>query len=129
MPLRQKQMTFLSGGLAALAALATGGMATAPPDGPVRMSNLVIASITSEGIAGYSVIDSEGFRIGEITEVDSDRRGKARWLHVDLDAGGQAKLASFRGWLDARHQAVKLQLPEDIVVRHAEPDTVSSPSV
>ena len=129
MPLRQKQMTFLSGGLAALAALATGGMATAPPEGPVRMSNLRIASVTSEGIAGYSVVDAEGFRIGEIIQVDSDNSGKARWLHVDLDAGGEVKLASFRGWLDARNQSVKLQLPEDIVVRHAEPDTISSLSV
>ncbi|MDP3740046.1 MAG: hypothetical protein Q8R02_21865 [Hyphomonadaceae bacterium] len=123
MPRRQKQMTCLSSGLVALAALATGGMSSAAPDRPLQMSNL---RITSGGIAGYEVVDVEGARVGEIVQVNTDDRGRARWLRVALDDGGEVTLASFRAMLDSRHETVQLKLPYDLVVRRAEPETLSS---
>lgn len=126
MPRRQKQMTFLSGGLVALAALATGGMSAAAPDSPVQMSNLRIASIATNGISGYEVVDVEGDRVGEVVQVTTDDGGQARWLRVALDDGGEVTVASFRAMLDARHETVQLKLPYDLVVRRAEPETLSS---
>jgi hypothetical protein len=121
MPRRQKQLTCLSSGLLVLAALATGGMSAAPFQEPLRMSNLKV-----QGLAGFEVVDVKGVRIGEIIQIDTDDRGRARWLRVDLDAGGEIRLASFRATLDARRETIMLQLPEDIVVRRAEPETLSS---
>ena len=110
-----------SGVLAGMLAIATGGMAMASPDGPVRMSNLKIS-----GLAGFDVIDSSGVHVGEVISVDTDRRGLARWVNIALDQGGEAKLASFRAWLDAGERKIALQLPEDIVLRRAEAAALNS---
>lgn len=118
---RYAKFAWSSGLLAGALAIATGGMAMAPPDGPVRMSNLKVS-----GLAGFDVIDSGGVHVGEVISVDADRRGRARWVNVALDQGGETRLASFRGWLDAREQTITLQLPEDIVLRHAEAEVPSS---
>jgi hypothetical protein len=112
-----------SGVLAGVLAIATSGMAMAPPDGPVRMSNLKVS-----GLAGFDVVDSGGVHVGEVISVDTDRRGLARWVNIALDHGGEAKLASFRAWLDAGKRKIALQLPEDIVLRYAEASVVNSPS-
>lgn len=129
MRLTHTQTAYLTGGLAALAALATGGMVTAPPEGPLRMSNMKIAEAASGGLAGFQVLDEKGARVGEVMGVTSNEDGQARWLRVELDAGGEVTLASFRAWLDARKQTVTLQLPEDLVIRRAAPETLSSLSV
>ena len=109
--------------LAGVLAIATSGMAMAPPDGPVRMSNLKVS-----GLAGFDVIDSGGVHVGEVISVDTDRRGLARWVNIALDQGGEARLASFRAWLDAGERKIALQLPEDIVLRYADANAVNSPS-
>ncbi len=108
-----------SGVLAGILAAATGGMATAPPDEPLRMSNLKVRDIVAD-IAGFTVTDSAGQHVGEVISVETDRRGLARRINVALDEGGEVELASFRAWLDARHETVALQLPEDIVQRRVE---------
>jgi hypothetical protein len=110
-----------SGALAGILAIATGGMAMAPPEGPVRMSNLKV-----DGLSGFDVIDVSGVHVGEVISVDADRRGHARWINVALDQGGEVKLASFRAWLDAGERRIALQLPEDIVLRRAETDALNS---
>ena len=107
--------------LAGMLAVATGGMALAPPEGPVRMSNLKVS-----GLGGFDVVDSGGVHVGEVISVEADRRGRARWINLSLDQGGEAKLASFRAWLDGGERKIVLQLPEDIVVRHAEADALNS---
>jgi len=118
---KHARFAWASGLLAGALAIATGGMAMAPPDGPVRMSNLRIS-----GLSGFDVIDSSGAHIGEVISVEADRRGHARWLTIALEQGGEAKLASFRAWLDAGERQIALQLPEDIVLRRAEADTLNS---
>ena len=112
-----------SGVLAGVFAIATSGMAMAPADGPVRMSNLKVS-----GLDGFEVIDVSGVHVGQVISVDTDRRGHARWVNVALDQGGEVKLASFRAWLDASERQIALQLPEDIVLRRAEADALNSPS-
>jgi len=109
------------------AILATGGMAMAAPEGPVRMSALKVSSI-----AGYEVLDLSGLRVGEIAHVERDAQGRTRWLNIDLEVGGQARVASFRADLDARHKLVRLRLSEDLLIARADASgiaAVSSPSV
>jgi hypothetical protein len=121
---RRAKIAWGSGALAGILAIATGGMAMAPPDGPVRMSNLEIREVVSD-IGGFDVIDSSGAHVGEAISVDTDRRGLARWVNVALDQGGEVKLASFRAWLDAGKQTIALQLPEDIVQSRAEAGAIN----
>jgi hypothetical protein len=121
---RRAKIAWGSAALAGILAIATGGMAMAPPDGPVRMSNLEVREVVSD-IGGFDVIDSSGAHVGEAISVDTDRRGLARWVNVALDQGGEVKLASFRAWLDAGKQTIALQLPEDIVQSRAEAGAIS----
>ncbi|HEY7797928.1 MAG TPA: hypothetical protein VIA80_04140 [Hyphomonadaceae bacterium] len=121
---RRAKIAWGSGALAGILAIATGGMAMAPPDGPVRMSNLEVREVVSD-IGGFDVIDSSGAHVGEAISVDTDRRGLARWVNVALDQGGEVKLASFRAWLDAGKQTIALQLPEDIVQSRAEAGAIN----
>lgn len=109
------------------AILATGGMAMRAPEGPVRMSALKVS-----GIAGYEVLDLSGLRVGEIAHVERDAQGHTRWLNIDLDAGGQARVASFRADLDAQQKLVSLRLSEDLLIARADAGgipAVSSPSI
>ena len=109
------------------AILVTGGMAMGAPEGPVRMSALKVS-----GIAGYQVLDLSGARVGEVAHVERDAQGHTRWLNIDLDAGGQARVASFRADLDARQKLVSLRLSEDLLIARTDADAtavVSSPSV
>ena len=84
------------------------------------MSSLKIANI-----AGYEVLDLAGVRVGEITAVETDAQGRTRWLNIDLDAGGEARVASFRADLDARQKLVNLRLSEDLLITRA--DAASEP--
>lgn len=109
------------------AILFTGGMAMGEPEGPVRMSNLKVT-----GIAGFEVLDLNGARVGEISRVETDGEGRIRWLNVELDAGGEARVASFRADLDARQRLVSLRLSEDLLIARADAaaaEAVSSPSI
>jgi hypothetical protein len=115
MTLKRAQMTCLIGGLAAMAALATGGMATAAPDHPVRMSGLRI-----EGLAGHTVIDLAGLKVGKIIEVETDSHGRTRWLVIALDSGGEARVASFRAFLDAPRHVIAVSLSEDLLISRAD---------
>jgi hypothetical protein len=114
--------------LAGILAIATGGMAKGPADGPVRMSNLNVSSLVKD-VRGFDVIDSGGVHVGAVISVEADRGGHARWINVALDQGGEVKLASFRGWLDAGERRIALQLPEDIVLRRVETEALNSLSV
>jgi hypothetical protein len=118
---KHARFAWATGALAGVLAIATGGMAMAPPEGPVRMSNLKVS-----GLAGFDVVDESGVHVGEVISVDTDRRGRARWVNVALDQGDSVRLASFRAWLDAGEQKLRLQLPVDIVLRRAEGDALSS---
>ncbi len=118
---RRARLTWGSGVLAGVLAFATGGMAMGPSELPVRMSNLEV-----QGLSGFAVIDSAGLHIGHVVNVDADRRGHARWVRVALNQGGEAKVASFRAWLDASERTIAIQLPKDIVVRRAEAETLNS---
>ena len=109
------------------AILASGGMAMGAPESPVRMSGLKVSSI-----AGYEVFDVSGLRVGEIAHVERDTQGHTRWLNIDLDAGGQVRVASFRADLDARQKLINLRLSEDLLIARADAGAiaaVSSPSV
>ena len=96
-------------------------MNAAPAEGVVRMSNLNV-----HGLAGYPVLDRTGAHVGTVIAVDANPKGQARWIHVDLDQGGQARLASFRAWLDARQKVVSVQLDEDLILDRAPDAGVSS---
>ena len=122
---RQRRIAWGTGVLAGILAIATGGMAMAPPDGPVRMSNLRVSEFVSN-VDGFDVIDSAGVHVGETVSIETDRRGLARWINVALDQGGEVKLASFRGWLDVRERTITLQLPDDIVQRRVATDALNS---
>jgi len=117
------KMGCLTGGLAALAALATGGMAAAPPDEPVRMSGLKV-----EGLAGFAVMDRAGSPVGHIVRVEADSHGRTRWLDIALDAGGEARVASFRAYLDAPRREIALTLSEDLLVSRADA-AAASPAI
>jgi len=109
------------------AILATGGMAMGASEGPIRMSALKVSSI-----AGYEVLDLSGLRVGEVAHVERDAQGRTRWLNIDLDAGGQARVASFRADLDARQKLVSLRLSEDLLIARADASaiaTINLPSV
>jgi hypothetical protein len=121
---QRAKITWGSGALAVVLAFSTGGMAIGPPELPVRMSNLEV-----QGLGGFAVIDSAGLHIGQVINVDADRRGHARWVRVALNQGGEAKVASFRAWLDASERTVSVQLPEDIVLRRAEAEMLNSLSI
>lgn len=120
------------GGAIVLAAiLATGGMTIGSSDAPVRMSGLKVSDL-----AGYAVFDRAGTRVGEISRIETDADGRTRWLNIGLDAGGEARVASFRADLDARQKLVSLRLSEDLLIARADAPAsemaaaaVSSPSV
>jgi hypothetical protein len=109
------------------AILFTGGMAMGEPDGPVRMANLKVS-----GLTGFEVQDLTGMRVGEIAYVETDGQGRTRWLGVELDAGGEARVASFRADLDAKQKLVSLRLSEDLLIARADAAAaaaaISSPS-
>ncbi len=111
---RQNQVTCLSTGLAALLALAAGGMAATPQTDPVRLSNATVS-----GLAGYAVHDSAGERVGRVASVEVDDKGRARWITILLDAGGAARIASFRAWFDPRSRQVDVALAEDLLSARA----------
>jgi len=115
MILRRAQWGCLTGGLAAMAALATGGMATAPADQPVRMSGLQI-----EGLPGLVVVDRAGAKVGETIGVVADGNGQARWVDIALDAGGEARVASFRAFFDERRKEIAVSLSEDLLMSRAD---------
>jgi hypothetical protein len=119
MTLKRAQWGCLTGGLAALAALATGGMSLAPPDHPVRMSGLRI-----EGLAGVAVLDRAGAKVGETIAVLADGNGQARWVDIALDAGGEARVASFRAFFDAGRRQISVSLSEDLLVSRADAGTI-----
>jgi hypothetical protein len=123
---RQRRIAWRSGVLAGIFAIATGGMAMAPPDGPVRMSNLKVNGHQVGGLGGFEVVDTSGVHVGEVISVETDRRDHARWINVALEEGGEVKVASFRGWLDIGERKIALQLPEDILLRRAEADALNS---
>jgi len=108
------------------AILATGGMAMGAPDGPVRMSALKVSDLS-----GYEVLDRTGARVGEISHIETDRDGRTRWLNIGLDAGGEARVASFRADLDAGQKLVSLRLSEDLLIARADVQAteISSPSI
>src|SRR5690606_4088462 len=117
---KRARIAWGTGLTAAVLAKATGGMAMREPEGPIRMSGLRL-----EGLAGYRVVDRAGRPIGEIDHVEADYKGRTRFVHVDLDAGGEVKLASFRAWLDDKTRTISLDLPQDIVLRRAEGSMIS----
>ena len=109
------------------AILATGGMAGGAPEGPVRMSGLKVSSL-----AGYGVLDAAGRRVGEIATIETDGQGRTRWLNIALNAGGNARVASFRADLDAKQKMISLRLSEDLLIARADAAAaapVSSPSI
>lgn len=119
------------GAVVAGAILATGGMAIGSPDGPVRMSGLKVSNLS-----GYEVLDATGARVGQIANIEVDGNGHTRWLNIGLDAGGEARVASFRADLDARQKLVSLRLSEDLLIARADVQTpavaiaaISSPSI
>lgn len=114
------------GAIVSGAILATGGMTMGGPEGPFRMSATRVTDIV-----GYEVQDRTGQRVGEIALVETDDQGRTRWLRVGLDAGGEARVASFRADLDARQKLVSLRLSEDLLIARADvlAETVSLPSV
>jgi hypothetical protein len=124
MSARRARVAWGSAIVAVALALATGGMRIAPSELPVRMSNLEV-----QGLGGFAVVDSTGLHIGQVVNVDADRRGHARWVRIALNQGGEARVASFRAWLDASERTIALQLPEDIVLRRAEAEALNSLSI
>jgi len=118
MRLKRAQAACLTGGLVAMAALATGGMALAPPDRPVRMSGLRV-----DGLAGHLVVDPAGVKVGKIIRIEADSHGRTRWLDIALDSGGEARVASFRAFLDAPRHVIALSLSEDLLVSRADATT------
>jgi hypothetical protein len=123
MTLNEAQKVSLTGGLAALAALATGGMAMGLPDHPARMSGLRV-----EGLAGHVVVDRAGEKVGEVIKVEADRHGRTRWLDIALDAGGEARVASFRAFLDASNRRIAVTLSEDLLVSRADQAAAEAPA-
>lgn len=114
------------GAIVAGAILATGGMAMGGPEGPVRMSGLKVSDLS-----GYQVLDSTGARVGQISHIETDGSGRTRWLNIGLDAGGEARVASFRADLDAQQKLVSLRLSEDLLIARADAPAMaalSSPS-
>ncbi|RYG38192.1 MAG: PRC-barrel domain containing protein [Burkholderiales bacterium] len=115
------------GAVVTAAILATGGMTMGGPDGPVRMSGLKVSDLS-----GYEVIDMSGARVGHVSRIETDGDGRTRWLNIGLDAGGEARVASFRADLDAHQKLVSLRLSEDLLIARAETpaiQAISSPSV
>jgi hypothetical protein len=110
---QRTKTTFLTGALAAMAILATGGMAMGPPLEPVRMS-----SMNAEKTAGYAVFDRYGEKVGRIESVQNVN-GRTMWLNVALDEGGTARVASFRGFLDAPKKEIALVLTQDLISQRA----------
>lgn len=114
------------GAIVAGAILATGGMAMGAPDGSVRMSALKVSDLS-----GYEVLDRTGARVGQISHIETDGDGRTRWLNIGLDAGGEARVASFRADLDAGQKLVSLRLSEDLLIARADAQAtaISSPSI
>jgi hypothetical protein len=113
--------------LAALVVLTAGGMTLGVPDHPVRMSGLHV-----KGLIGLAVVDRAGGNVGEVLEVETDRKGRTRWLDIALDAGGEARVASFRAFLDSPRRRITLTLSEDLLISRADAATeatATSPSV
>jgi hypothetical protein len=97
-----------SGAIAAIAALATAAMPPPPSDGPVRMSGLHVS-----GLADYPVEDSYGALVGKVVNVETDHDGRTRYVVIALNAGGEARVASFRAFLDQRTHLIAVSLPQD----------------
>jgi len=103
------RLHILSAAVIAMAALATGGMVMGPPIDPVRMSG-----VNATNIEGYPVFDRYGEPVGQIASVEN-ADGRAMWLNIKLADGNMARVASFRGFLDARAKQVDLILTRDLV--------------
>ena len=107
------------GAIVAGAILVTGGMAMGSPEGPVRMSGLKVSDLS-----GYEVLDRTGSRVGEIRDIETDGDGRTRWLNIGLDAGGEARVASFRADLDAGQKLISLRLSEDLLIARADTQAI-----
>ncbi|HVY88653.1 MAG TPA: PRC-barrel domain-containing protein [Hyphomonadaceae bacterium] len=117
---RRPKLAVASGAAAALLALFIGSaMAPRLPDGPVRLSTLTLS-----GLAGYPVSDAAGDVVGKVIHVDADKDGRARYVRIALNEGGQARIASFRAMLDSRARIIAVRLPDDLIEARS-----TSPSV
>lgn len=105
--------TVLTASLAAMALLATGGMVMGPPFEPVRLSGM-----NAEKTVGYPVFDRYGDSVGHVASVENVD-GHTMWVNVALPDGAIAKVASFRGFVDARNKEVGLILTKDAMDQRA----------
>ncbi len=91
-----------------------------------------MSALKASGIAGYEVLEVTGLRVGEIAHVETDGQGHTGWLGVALDAGGEARVASFRADLDAKQKPVSLGFSEDLLIARADvaaSERLRSPSI
>lgn len=86
---------------------------------PANMSTLRV-----EGLGGYPVHDERGVRIGEVTYVETDARGRTRYIRMQLKDGREARLAAFRARLDEGQGRVDLVMPLHAVQHAAGPQPV-----
>jgi hypothetical protein len=85
-----------------------------------------MSALKVAGLAGYEVQDWAGLRVGTIAGIERDAQGRTRWLRVELDGGGEARVASFRADLDVAQKTVSLRLSQDLLIARA---AISSPSI
>lgn len=106
-------------------AMAVATQLPAPKDSePSTMSGLRV-----DGLAGYSVHDAVGLRIGEISDIETDHEGRTRYLRIRLDDGREARLSAFRAHLDEAGDRVDLMMPLYAVERTIDASPNAAPVV
>lgn len=93
--------------IAAVLVVAAAAMVAEPArDGARLMSSLRVA-----GLAGFRVVDSRGRTVGKVLRVETDGRGRTRYVRARLNDGEKVRVAAFRARLDRRARTVDLTVP------------------
>jgi sporulation protein YlmC with PRC-barrel domain len=75
-----------------------------------------MTALNVSGLAGYVLRDSDGREVGRVVNVQTDTRGRTRYVHAVLNGGEDVRIAAFRAQLDRRDQAIDLTVPVAAVV-------------
>jgi sporulation protein YlmC with PRC-barrel domain len=114
------QRRLIIGGVVGTVALAGAMTAVAMTPGAVSGASSHkqqhMSALKVSGLVGYVVRDSDGREVGRVVDVQTDDKGRTRYVRAALNGGEDVRIAAFRAQLDSRGHAIDLTIPVAAVV-------------
>jgi hypothetical protein len=75
-----------------------------------------MSGLKVSGLTGYALRDSDGREVGRVVNVQTDARGRTRYVRAALNGGEDVRIAAFRAQLDRDDHEIVLTVPVAAVV-------------